>query len=110
MRNADDGGYMSGTSAKDSSNLLQAAVGDRYRIEGKLGEGGMATVFLAEDRKHHRKVAIKVLHEAVAHTIGIRRFLLEIEVIARLQHPHLLTLIDSGDVDGVPYYVMPYVE
>ena len=101
---------MAGASLKDSTDLLQAAVGDRYRVEGKLGEGGMATVFLAEDLKHHRKVAIKVLQEAVAHTIGMRRFLLEIEVLARLQHPHLLTLIDSGDIDGVPYYVMPYVE
>ena len=70
----------------------------------------MATVFLAEDLKHGRRVAVKVLHETLAHTIGIQRFLREIEVIARLQHPHLLTLIDSGDVDGLPYYVMPYVE
>src|SRR5205823_174641 len=65
---------------------------------------------LAEDLRHHRKVAVKVLQQALAHTIGIRRFLQEIEVIAGLQHPHLLTLIDSGDLDGLPYYVMPYVE
>jgi len=89
---------------------LQTAVGDRYAVQRQIGEGGMATVFLAEDTKHHRMVAIKVLQEALAHTIGIKRFLLEIDVIARLQHPHLLTLIDSGDVGGLPYYVMPYVE
>jgi dienelactone hydrolase/tRNA A-37 threonylcarbamoyl transferase component Bud32 len=89
---------------------LRAAIGDRYRVEHQIGEGGMATVFLAEDLKHHRKVAIKVLHETLTHTIGIQRFLQEIDVIAGMQHPHLLTLIDSGDVDGLPYYVMPYVE
>jgi dienelactone hydrolase len=89
---------------------LQTAVGDRYTVVRQVGEGGMATVFLAEDTKHHRMVAIKVLQESLAHTIGIRRFLQEIEVIARLQHPHLLTLIDSGDMNGMPYYVMPYIE
>lgn len=89
---------------------LQSAVGDRYTIIRQVGEGGMATVFLAEDTKHHRMVAIKVLQESLAHTIGIRRFLQEIDVIARLQHPHLLTLIDSGDMNGMPYYVMPYIE
>lgn len=89
---------------------LQSAVGERYRIERRLGEGGMAVVFLAEDTKHHRPVAIKVLQDQLAHTIGIQRFLQEIEVIARLQHPHLLTLIDSGDMSGLPWYVMPYVE
>jgi serine/threonine-protein kinase len=67
-------------------------------------------VFLAEDLKHHRRVAIKVLQETLAESIALRRFLQEIEVVAGLQHPHLLTLIDSGDVDGLPYYVMPYVE
>ena len=110
MSSAADGPPTAGASAKDLTTPLQTAVGDRYRIERKLGEGGMATVFLAEDLKHHRKVAIKVLRDAVAHTIGMRRFLVEIEVLARLQHPHLLTLIDSGDLGGVPYYVMPYVE
>ena len=70
----------------------------------------MATVFVASDLRHDRKVAVKVLHESLAHTIGIQRFLREIEVVARLQHPHLLTLIDSGTVGGFPYYVMPYVE
>ena len=89
---------------------IRDAIGDRYRIERRIGEGGMATVFLAEDVRHRRPVAVKVLQDALTHTIGIRRFLQEIEVIARLQHPHLLTLIDSGDVDGLPYYVMPYLE
>src|SRR5688572_20890929 len=103
MSSAADGPPTAGA-AKDLTTPLPTAVGDRYRIERKLGEGGMATVFLAEDLKHHRKVAIKVLREAVAHTIGMRRFLVEVEVLARLQHPHLLTLIDSGDLGGVPYY------
>jgi dienelactone hydrolase len=89
---------------------LQAALRERYRIEGEIGRGGMATVFLAEDLKHHRKVAVKVLLESLTHTIGLRRFLQEIQVIAGLQHPHLLTLIDSGELDGLPYYVMPYVD
>jgi hypothetical protein len=85
-------------------------IGARYRVERQVGQGGMASVFLAEDLKHHRPVAVKVLLESLTHTIGIRRFLQEIEVVARLQHPHLLTLIDSGDVGGLPYYVMPYIE
>jgi len=85
-------------------------VGERYRIDHRIAEGGMATVFLASDLRHDRKVAVKVLHESLAHTIGIQRFLREIEVVARLQHPHLLTLIDSGTVGGYPYYVMPYLE
>jgi dienelactone hydrolase len=70
----------------------------------------MARVYLAEDLKHRRKVAIKVLQESLTHTIGVRRFLQEVEVVSSLQHPHLLTLIDSGDADGLPYFVMPYVE
>jgi dienelactone hydrolase len=98
------------SSTSDIKTRLQSAVGDRYRIGDQIGEGGMAIVILAEDLKHHRKVAIKVVRESLAHTIGIARFLQEIDVIARLQHPHLLTLIDSGEVDGVPYYVMPYLE
>lgn len=89
---------------------LRASVGERYRVEHEIGRGGMATVFVAEDLKHRRKVAIKVLEESLSETIGFRRFLQEIEVIARLQHPHLLTLIDSGALDGLPFYVMPYVE
>jgi serine/threonine protein kinase/dienelactone hydrolase len=85
-------------------------IAKRYRVKNKIAEGGMATVFLAEDLKHGRDVAVKVLHESLAHTIGIQRFLREIEVISRLQHPHLLTLIDSGATGGLPYYVMPFIE
>ena len=85
-------------------------LGGRYRIDQRLAEGGMAIVFLATDLRHDRRVAVKVLHESLAHTIGVQRFLREIEVVARLQHPHLLTLIDSGTTGGFPYYVMPYIE
>ena len=82
---------------------------DRYRLEGELGRGGMATVHLAHDLRHQRKVAIKVIHAEVAARIGVERFLREIQTIANLQHPHILGLIDSGDLDGAPYFVMPYV-
>ncbi len=89
---------------------LTAALADRYRIERELGAGGMATVYLAEDLKHHRKVAIKVLRPELAAVIGAERFLAEIRTTANLQHPHILALIDSGDTDGMLWYVMPYVE
>jgi Tol biopolymer transport system component len=83
---------------------------DRYRIERELGAGGMATVYLAQDLKHGRKVAIKVLRPELAAVIGAERFLREIKTIATLQHPHILGLIDSGEVNGTAYYVMPFVE
>ncbi len=89
---------------------LRASLADRYRLERELGQGGMATVYLAEDLKHHRKVAVKVLRPELAATMGSERFAREIEVAARLVHPHILGLLDSGDVDGFFYYVMPYVE
>ncbi|MCZ6871715.1 MAG: protein kinase [Gammaproteobacteria bacterium] len=89
---------------------LKAAVADRYRIERELGAGGMATVYLAEDLKHHRKVAVKVLRPELAAAIGPERFLREIEIAAGLTHPHILPLHDSGEVDGFLFYVMPYVE
>ncbi|MEO6055393.1 MAG: protein kinase [Gemmatimonadales bacterium] len=89
---------------------LSLAIADRYRLERELGEGGMATVYLAEDRKHDRKVAIKVLRPELAAVIGAERFLREIKTIATLQHPHILGLIDSGEVTGTAYYVMPFVE
>ena len=89
---------------------LAAALGDRYRIERELGQGGMATVYLAEDLKHRRKVAIKVLRPELAAVIGAERFLREIQTIATLQHPHILGLIDSGEVHGTAYYVMPFVD
>ena len=88
---------------------LTAALADRYRMERELGAGGMATVYLAEDLKHHRKVAIKVLREDIAASLGAARFLREIEIAAQLQHPNILPLLDSGEADGFLYYVMPYV-
>src|SRR6266550_983604 len=88
---------------------LSAALGDRYRIERVLGRGGMATVYVAEDLRHRRQVAIKVLRPDVAAAIGADRFLREIAIAARLTHPHVLPLIDSGQADGSLYYVMPYV-
>ena len=88
---------------------LASALSDRYRIERELGQGGMATVYLAEDLKHGRRVAIKVLHPELSAVIGGERFLAEIRVTANLQHPHILGLIDSGEADGLLYYVMPYV-
>jgi len=94
-----------------------AALSDRYRIERELGQGGMATVYLAHDLKHDRRVAIKVLRRELGETLGAERFLQEIRVAARLQHPHIVGLLDSGafveregGTDLRPYYVMPYVE
>ncbi|HSR15852.1 MAG TPA: protein kinase [Gemmatimonadales bacterium] len=89
---------------------LEAALSDRYRIEGEVGAGGMATVFLAHDLKHNRKVALKLLRPELAALIGAERFLKEIETTANLQHPHILPLFDSGEASGFLYYVMPYVE
>ena len=89
---------------------LSSAVGDRYRIERELGQGGMAIVYLAEDIRHHRKVAIKVLLPELSAVLGPERFLKEIELTANLQHPNILPLFDSGVADGLLYYVMPYVE
>lgn len=89
---------------------LRSALADRYRIERELGRGGMATVYLAEDLRHHRKVAIKVLPPEFGMTLGADRFLREIEVSARLQHPNIVPLLDSGEVEDLCYYVMPYVE
>ncbi len=94
----------------DLLESLRAALADRYAVERELGRGGMATVFLAEDRKHRRSVAIKVLHADLAAALGEERFLREIEIAARLQHPHILPLYDSGSAAGFLYYVMPYVE
>ncbi len=88
---------------------LSAALGDRYRIEREIGAGGMATVFLARDLKHDRDVALKVLRPDLAAVLGTERFLQEIRIAARLDHPHILTLIDSGAADGLLYYVVPYV-
>jgi tRNA A-37 threonylcarbamoyl transferase component Bud32 len=92
------------------SGELTVALADRYRIERELGQGGMATVYLALDLKHARNVAIKVLRPELAAVIGAERFVREIRTIAALQHPHILGLIDSGEVSGTAYYVMPFVE
>src|SRR4026209_2265391 len=89
---------------------LSAALADRYRIERELGAGGMATVYLAQDLKHDRKVALKVLRPELAAVIGAERFLQEIRTTANLQHPHILPLHDSGQVDGTVFYVMPFIE
>jgi serine/threonine protein kinase len=94
----------------DGIESLKAALEDRYAIERELGRGGMATVYLAEDRKHGRKVAVKVLHPELAAVLGAERFLREIEIAARLTHPHILPLHDSGESGGFLYYVMPYVD
>jgi eukaryotic-like serine/threonine-protein kinase len=94
----------------DILSRLSSALGDRYLLERELGQGGMATVYLARDHKHHRMVAIKVLRPELAASLGSERFLHEIEIAAGLQHPHILPLLDSGEADGFLYYVMPFVE
>src|SRR5882724_7018638 len=90
--------------------LLAAALAERYRIIRELGMGGMATVYLAQDLKHDRKVALKVLKPELAAVLGAERFVVEIKTTAALQHPHILPLFDSGTADGFLYYVMPYIE
>jgi eukaryotic-like serine/threonine-protein kinase len=89
---------------------LTAALADRYRIERELGQGGMATVYLAEDLKHRRRVAVKVLKPELAAVLGADRFVQEITTTAALQHPHILPLFDSGEADGFLYYVMPFID
>jgi len=93
----------------DAVARLTTALADRYRVERELGTGGMATVYLAHDLKHDRDVAIKVLHPDLGAALGSERFLSEIRTTARLQHPHILPLLDSGEADGLLYYVMPLV-
>jgi serine/threonine protein kinase len=94
----------------DVAGQLGDALRDRYLIERELGRGGMATVYLARDLKHDRLVALKVLHPELAATLGPERFLREIHTAARLQHPHILTVLDSGEASGLLWYAMPYVE
>ena len=89
---------------------LQSALSSRYTLERELGRGGMATVYLARDLRHKRPVALKVLHPELAFALGADRFLREIEVAANLTHPHILPLHDSGEVENLLYYVMPYIE
>src|SRR5688500_18445839 len=88
---------------------LDAILTDRYRIERQIGQGGMATVYLAEDVKLGREVALKVLRPELGVVLGTERFLSEVKITARLDHPHILTLIDSGSAGGLLYYVLPYV-
>ncbi len=90
-------------------DILNAALAGRYVIERELGSGGMATVYLANDVKHRRQVAVKVLRPELAAALGPDRFLREVEIAARLNHPHILALYDSGEADGLLFYVMPYV-
>ena len=92
------------------SAQLTTALADRYRLERELGAGGMATVYLAEDLKHQRQVAVKVLRAELANALGPERFHREITTTANLRHPHILPLYDSGEAAGFLYYVMPYVE
>ena len=94
----------------ETISRLTSALADRYRIERELGAGGMATVYLALDVRHDRKVALKVLRPELSAILGGERFLAEIKMTANLQHPHILSLFDSGEADGLVFYVMPYVE
>ena len=89
---------------------VQSALAPRYLVRRELGTGGMAVVFLAEDSRHGRSVAVKVLRAALAAALGPERFLREIRIAAGLRHPHIVPLFDSGEADGLLYYVMPYVE
>src|SRR3954451_15927211 len=92
------------------SSRISGALSTRYRLEQEIGAGGMATVYLAEDLRHDRRVALKVLRPELAAVIGAERFLAEIKLTANLQHPHILPLFDSGEADSFLYYVMPFVE
>ncbi len=92
------------------TSRLSSALADRYKIQRRLGEGGMATVYLAEDLKHERKVALKVLKAELAAVLGAERFVQEIKTTASLQHPHILPLFDSGEADSFLYYVMPFID
>ncbi len=94
----------------DVVDRLNAALGGRYTIERELGEGGMATVYLADDLKHERRVALKVLKPELAAVVGAERFLAEIKTTANLTHPHILPLFDSGEADSFLFYVMPHIE
>ncbi len=94
----------------DLFDRLRSALGDRYALEGRVGEGGMAVVYKATDLKHERTVAIKVLRQELSVSLGADRFLREIRVAANLQHPNILGLYDSGEAEGLLYYVMPFVE
>src|SRR5215467_1864384 len=89
---------------------LNSSLGGRYAIEREIGAGGMATVYVARDMRHDRRVALKVLNPELGAIVGVERFLAEIKVTANLHHPNLLPLFDSGEADGHLFYVMPFVE
>jgi len=95
--------------AAEQFEHLRAALATRYRIVREIGRGGMALVYLADDLKHERRVAVKVFRPELAAALGPERFLREIQIAALLAHPHILPLYDSGDADGFLFYVMPYV-
>ena len=109
MVNSAGGSNNASAAVSDNVERLRAVLSDRYRVEHELGAGGMATVYLAHDIKHDRDVAIKVLHPDLGAALGGERFLSEIRTTARLQHPHILPLLDSGDANGLLFYVMPLV-
>jgi serine/threonine-protein kinase len=88
---------------------LTSALSERYALESELGQGGMATVYLARDVKHDRQVAVKVLRPELAAILGRERFLAEVRLTAKLDHPHILTLLDSGESDGFLWYTLPYI-
>src|SRR6266508_6548585 len=94
----------------DPTARVSAALAERYQLEGELGQGGMATIYLAQDIRHHRKVAVKVLRPELVAVIGAERFLAEIRTTANLQHPHILPLHDSGEAGAFLFYVMPFIE
>ncbi|HEY2825403.1 MAG TPA: serine/threonine-protein kinase [Gemmatimonadales bacterium] len=93
-----------------TTEQLNSALSGRYVVDRRIGEGGMATVYLAMDVRHNRRVALKVLKPDLGAVVGVERFLSEIQVTANLHHPHLLPLFDSGGADGLLFYVMPYVD
>src|SRR5438477_10689592 len=94
----------------DALDQLKTSLADRYSIEREIGAGGMATVYLARDIRHDRLVALKLLNPELGAVLGVERFLAEIKVTANLQHPNLLPLFDSGEAEGLLFYVMPFVE
>src|SRR5512133_407374 len=89
---------------------IQAAVSDRYLVDRQIGAGGMATVFLAHDRRQDRRLALKVLNDELAATVGAERFIREVRLAARLSHPHILPVYESGEGEGLLFYFMPFVE
>src|SRR5688572_18249826 len=99
-----------GNAVTATAERLRTALADRYRIDRELGRGGMATVYLAHDLRHDRPVALKIVHPELAAAFGPQRFLREIRLTARLDHPNIVALLDSGEAGGALYYVMPYVE